>query len=86
MHECMGEFLFLKLLLCCRKHQFNTVQLVYFTGTGVIVDGNDVGLRVAAAKLFDDTLTDNVVGQTAKGLGANDIIDTLVDQLDHFAG
>jgi len=23
------------------------------------------------AKLFDDTLADNVVGQTAKGLGAN---------------
>ena len=56
---------------------------IFFT---IIVDGNDVGLRVAVAKLFDDTLADNVVGQTAKGLGANDIIDTLVDQLDHFAG
>ena len=77
---------FFEVFLRCREHQFDTVQLVYFTGTGVIVDGNDVGLRVAAAKLFDDTLADNVVGQTAKGLGANDIIDTLVDQLDLFAG
>lgn len=77
---------FFEVFLGGREHQFDPVQLVYFTGTGVIVDGNDVGLRVAAAKLFDDTLADNVVGQTAKGLGANDIIDTLVDQLDHFAG
>ena len=80
------NILSLQIFLRRSQHQFNTVQLVYFTGTGVIVDGNDVGLRVAAAKLFDDTLADNVVGQTAKGLGANDIIDTLVDQLDHFTG
>lgn len=81
----VGSVLF-KVFLRGREHQFDTVQLVYFAGTGVIVDGNDVGLRVAAAKLFDDTLADNMVRQTAKGLGANDIIDTLVDQLDHFAG
>ena len=38
------------------------------------------------AKLFDDTFTYDMVGQAGKRLGADDVIDTAVDQFNHFAG
>ena len=38
------------------------------------------------AKLFDDTFTYDMVGQAGKRLGADDVIDTAVDQFNHFTG
>ena len=61
MHECMGEFLFLKLLLCCRKHQFNTVQLVYLRSTRIIINSHDIGIRMIMSDSLYNSLTHNMV-------------------------
>lgn len=61
MHECMGEFLFLKLLLCCRKHQFNTVQLVYLRSTRIIINSHDIGIRMIMSDFLYNSLTHNMV-------------------------
>ena len=36
-----ANFLFLKLLLCRRKHQLDTVQLVHLRSTRIIIDVSD---------------------------------------------
>ena len=38
------------------------------------------------AKLLDDAFSHDVVGQTAEGLGADDVVYAAVDQLQHFSG
>ena len=63
------------------QHQFNTVQLVYFTGAWVVVYGNDVGLRIVLSQFLDHTFSYNVVWQAAKWLGADNVFNTTVDQL-----
>ena len=68
------------------QHQFNTVQLVNFTGTWIVVYSDDIGFWIALSKFLDHTFSDNVVWQAAKWLGADDIFNTAVDQLQHLAG
>ena len=68
------------------QHQLNTVHLVDFTGAWIIVDSHNVGLRILAAQLFNDAFSNNVIGQTAKWLSADNIWRALVDQLDHLTG
>ena len=62
------------LVLGYGQHQLNSVQLVYFRCTGIIVHGNDVRCRIMPLQLFDDTLSDNVVRETSERLGTYDII------------
>ena len=78
--------LILEIFLGCRQHQFDPVELVDFAGSGIIVYGNDIGLRMLPAQFFNDTLSDNMVGQTAEGLRADNIGGARMDQLQHFAG
>ena len=54
-------FLFLKLLLCRRKHQLNTVQLVHLRSTRIIIDCHDIGIRMIMSDSFYNSLTYNMV-------------------------
>ena len=38
------------------------------------------------ADLLDDAFTNDMVGQAAEGLGADDIVDSAVDQFEHLTG
>ena len=42
--------------------------------------------RILAAQLLDDAFSDDMVGQAAEGLGADDIVDAAVDQFQHLTG
>ena len=53
---------FVEIVLCNRDHQLDAIQLVYLACAGVVVDGNDVDLRVQAPQLFDNALTRYMVG------------------------
>ena len=53
--------LLLKLLLCRRKHQLNTVQLVYFRSTRIIIDSHDIGIRMIMSDSLYNSLTHNMV-------------------------
>ena len=56
-----ANFLFLKLLLCRRKHQLNTVQLVYLRSTRIIIDSHDIGIRMIMSDFLYNSLTHNMV-------------------------
>lgn len=58
---------FMQILLCCGKHKFDPVQLIYFAGTWIVVDGNNVGFRMLTANFLDDTFSYDVVRQASKG-------------------
>lgn len=58
---------FMQILLCCGKHKLDPVQLVYFAGTWIVVNGNNVGFRMFTANFLDDTFSYDVVRQAAKG-------------------
>ena len=53
--------LLLKLLLCRRKHQLNTVQLVYFRSTRIIIDSHNIGIRMIMSDSLYNSLTHNMV-------------------------
>ena len=39
---CVFFIVFMQILLCCGKHKLDPVQLIYFAGTWIVVDGNNV--------------------------------------------
>ena len=55
------------------QHQLDAVFLIDAGGTGIIVDGNDVGGGVIVLNFTEHPLSDNVIGETAKGLSADDV-------------
>ncbi len=71
------SILSLQIFLRRSQHQFNTVQLVYFTGAWVVIYGNDVGLRIVLSQFLDHTFSYNVVWQAAKWLGADNVLTPL---------
>ena len=58
----------MQILLCCGKHKLDPVQLIYFAGTWIVVDGNNVGFRMLTANFLDDTFSYDVVRQASKRL------------------
>ena len=53
------------------QHEFDPVDLVDRAGTGIVVDGNDIRLRILMADFLDDPLSDNMVRQAAERLCAD---------------
>ena len=76
----------LHILFCYRQHQFDTVQLVYFTRARIVIHGHHVRVRIHLTELFNYPLPYNVVRQASKGLNANNIRCSMRDQLYHFPG
>ena len=64
----MLTFAFAQVFDSSGKHQLDTIQLVYLAGTRIVVNGYDIGFRILAAQLFNNTLTYHMVWQTAKWL------------------
>ena len=54
---------------CGAEHQLDPVQLIYFTGSWVIINGYDVGFRAAVSELLDDAFSYDMVWQAGKRLG-----------------
>ena len=50
--------LLLKFFLCRRKHQLNTVQLVYLRSTRIIIDSHDIGIRMIMSDSLYNSLTE----------------------------
>ena len=69
-----------------RKHQLDSVQLIDFAGTGIVIHRDNVGFGEAVAQFLDDTLADNMVRQAGERLCADNVVRAAVDQLDHLAG
>ena len=69
-----------------REHELDAVLLVDLAGAGVVVDRHDVGLRIEFLDLAQHAAADDVVWQTAKRLGADDVFAAGFDELDHFCG
>ena len=78
-------FCFVHIFHCRGQHQLDSVQLVYFTCSGIVVNGYDIGARMSTADLLDHTFAYDMVWQAAKWLDADDIRYSAADQLQHFS-
>ena len=76
---------FCKIFLCGRQHEFNSVQLVYFTGPGIVVNGNDIGQRIFMPQLLDNAFAYDMIWKAAERLCTYDIIGTGMYEFQHFA-
>ena len=61
-------FLFGRVFAGCGQHELDAVELVDFTGAGIVIDRSDVGHGVEASDVFDDTLAYDMVGKAAERL------------------
>ena len=67
-------------------HELDPVELVCFGSAGIIVDRDDVRIRILAAELLDHALAGNMVRQASKRLRADDIRNAVLDKLYHLCG
>ena len=67
-----------------RKHELNTVFLVYPCGAGIVVNGYNIGALVQSLNAVHHPLATNMIRQAAKGLGADNILVAGFRQLQHF--
>ena len=83
----MGRlFLLRRLPLGVGQHELDAVFLVDLGGAGVVIHGDNVGVRVVVFQDPDHALAHNVVGQAAEGLGTDDVGGAGVDELQHLGG
>ena len=75
-----------KSLLRAGKQELDAVQLVYLGGTGIVIDGGEICLRIELADHFGDTLADNVIRKASEWLDTDDVGHTALDELHHFSG
>ena len=66
------------------EHQFNAVQLIYFTCSCIAVDRHYIGLWVGMKQFTNHSLANDMVRQTAEWLQADDVINAMLDQRNHF--
>ena len=69
-----------------REHQLDSVELIYLTGTRIVVYGYDVCLRITASEFLDNTFSNDVVWKAAKWLDADDVRCTVMNQFQHLTG
>lgn len=86
MQDFLHGFALFHILFGDGHHQLDAVQLVGFTGAGIVIDGDDVGFGELAVQFLHGAAAGNVVGQTGEGLHTDDIGHAAFDQLDHFPG
>ncbi len=80
----LDSFFSLHILEGRGEHELDAVQLVDFGSTGVVVDGHEIGVGVVCTDLLQYALSDDVVGQAAEGLDADDVLGPGPDQFHHF--
>ena len=62
-----ASFALLQILLGGGEHEFDSVELVDFAGTGIVVDGYDVGGRICLPQSLDNALPTTWFGRQPKG-------------------
>ena len=65
-------------------HELNAVELVDLGRAGVVVHRDDVALGMLTAQLLDHGLAHHVIGQARKGLRADDVGRTVINQVEHL--
>ena len=77
---------FFQVLLRGGQHQLDSVQLVHFTGTGIIIHGGNVCLGLGFFQHLHDAFSHNMIGKTGKRLDADDVGRAGGNELYHFTG
>ena len=67
------------------QHQLDSVELIDFRGARIVVDRNNVGLRVAVTQCAEHALSNDVVGQACKWLCTDDVRASVFDHVDHLS-
>ena len=67
------------------QHQLDSVELIDFRGARVVVDRDNVCLRVAVAQRAEHTLSNDVVRQACEWLRADDVRTSVFDHVDHLS-
>ena len=80
------SFCFFHIFPCDGQHQLNPVFLIDLRCAWVIIDRDDVAVRILFADFADHTFADDMIRQTAKRLGADNIFKPCFIQFNHFAG
>ena len=57
-----------KAVFCLGEHELYSVQLVYFRSPGVIINGNNICLRISFFQSFYNAFSHNMVRKTGKRL------------------
>ena len=83
---CLNTLVFSHFLTRVRQHKFYTVELIDARSSRVVINGDDIDVGLFFLDRTDHSLTAYVVGQTAKGLCADNVFDADVVQLQHFGG
>ena len=81
-----ASFALLQILLGGGEHEFDSVELVDFAGTGIVVDGYDVGGRICLPQSLDNALTYHVVRHSAEEMGPDDVRYVFLDRVQHRTG
>ena len=63
-----------QILLGGGEHELDSVELVDFAGTGIVVDGHNVCVRILVADFLNDTLAYDMVRKACKRLCADAVL------------
>ena len=66
------------------QHQLDSVELIDFRGARVVVDRDNVCLRVTVTQRAEHALSNDVVRQACKWLCADDIRASMFNHVDHL--
>ena len=67
------------------QHQLDSVELIDFRGARVVVDRDNVCLRVTVAQRAEHALSNDVVRQACEWLRADDVRASVFDHVDHLS-
>ncbi len=71
-------------VFCVGEKKFDSVLLIDFAGTGIVIDGDNINARVLFFYDFHNSLAYDVIRKASEGLRTDDVVDAFVDMLDHF--
>ena len=69
-----ASFALLQILLGGGEHEFDSVELVDFAGTGIVVDGYDVGGRICLPQSLDNALTVSPIKTVSRSVAITRLI------------
>ena len=78
--------IFFQIFVCRGEHQLDSVKLVDLAGTWIIVDSYDIGFRMKSPEFLNDSLSDYMIRQTGKRLGADDVPGSILNEFQHLPG
>ena len=85
MYNYYTSLLNFEILESSREHQLDTIQLIDFTRSGIVIHRYDIRLRISILDLLDNALSDDMIRQARERLSANDVRYAGLDEFDHLA-